>query len=59
MKISRLPTELWKSISLYVLFIPAVKSVEDELKFGRNTVTQLLTSDLFLPIIEKTSEEKA
>jgi len=39
----------------YVLFIPAVKSVEDELKFGRNTIT----SELFLPIIEKTSEEKA
>lgn len=39
----------------YVLLIPAVKSVEDELKFGRNTIT----SELFLPIIEKTSEEKA
>ena len=39
----------------HVLLIPAVKSVEDELKFGRNTIT----SELFLPIIEKTSEEKA
>ncbi len=38
----------------YVLLIPAVKSVEDELKFGRNTIT----SELFLPIIEKTSEKK-
>ena len=34
----------------HVLLIPAVKSVEDELKFGRNTIT----SELFLPIIEKT-----
>ena len=39
----------------HVLFIPAVKSVDDELKFGRDTIT----SELFLPLIEKTSEEKA
>lgn len=39
----------------HVLFIPAVKNVEDELKFGRNTII----SELFLPIIEKTSEEKS
>lgn len=48
----------YKNLSKYlptVLFIPAVKSVEDELKFGRNT----LTSELFTPIIEKTSEEKS
>ena len=38
-----------------VLLIPAVKNVEEELRFGRNTIT----SELFLPIIEKTSEEKA
>ncbi|USS41574.1 ATP-dependent endonuclease [Thermococcus aggregans] len=38
-----------------VLFIPAVKNVEDELKFGRDT----LISKLLFPIIEKTSQEKA
>jgi len=38
-----------------VLFIPAVKSVEDELRFGRNTIT----SELFLPVVEKTSEAKS
>jgi len=38
----------------HVLYIPAVKNVEDELKFGKDT----LVSRLFLPIIEKTSEEK-
>ncbi|WP_297523603.1 AAA family ATPase [Thermococcus sp.] len=38
-----------------VLLIPAVKNVEDELKFGRDT----LISKLLLPIIEKTSQNKA
>ncbi|WP_168194705.1 ATP-dependent nuclease [Thermococcus aciditolerans] len=38
-----------------VLLIPAVKNVEDELKFGRDT----LISKLLLPIIERTSQEKA
>ncbi len=48
----------YKSLESYIpqiLFIPAVKSVEDELKFGRDTIT----SKLFLPIIEKTSEGKS
>jgi len=38
-----------------VLLIPAVKNVEDELKFGRDT----LVSKLFFPIIEKASQEKS
>ncbi|RLI74500.1 hypothetical protein DRO97_05840 [Archaeoglobales archaeon] len=39
----------------HVLFIPAVKNVEEETKFGRDTIL----SELFLPIIEKTDEEKS
>ena len=38
-----------------VLFVPAVKDIQEELKFGRDT----LVSELLLPIIEKTSEEKS
>jgi len=36
------------------IFIPAVKNVEDELKFTKGS----LISEIFMPIIEKTSEEK-
>jgi len=41
-----------KNLLPKVLLIPAVKNVEDELKFGRDT----LISKLLLPIIEKTSQ---
>ncbi|KUJ99802.1 MAG: ATP-dependent endonuclease of the OLD family-like protein [Thermococcales archaeon 44_46] len=44
-----------RSIFPKVLLIPAVKNVEDELKFGRDT----LISKLLFPIIEKTSQNKA
>ena len=52
-KLSGSNLEFIKSILPEVLLIPAVKNVEDELKFGRDT----LLSKLLLPIIEKTSQD--